>query len=150
MHFGLYLKKKGLISAEQLVNALEAQLASMPRIGQLALEEGIVSPREIFEVLLAQSNSPSEMFGEIAIQMGFMTRNELMQLLMIQADRKQSLETILVAQGVLSDQEAAAHILEFRRSNAKGKTAPGHVPRIVPALRGRKSVPLAADIIAAV
>src|SRR3954454_15597233 len=148
MHFGLYLKKKAIVSAEQLVDAIEAQLASMPRIGQLALEEGIVSPREIFEVLLAQSNSPSEMFGEIAIQMGFMTRNELMQLLMIQADRKQALEKILVAQGILSEQEAAANLIEFRQSMSKGKTAAGHVPRIVPALRGRKSVPRAADIIA--
>src|SRR3954464_14858678 len=145
MHFGLYLKKKGLISAEQLVNALEAQLASMPRIGQLALEEGIVSPREIFEVLLAQSSSPTEMFGELAIQMGFMTRNELMQLLMIQADRKQPLQQILVAHGILTEQEAASHMLEFRRSMSKGKTAPGHVPRIVPVLRGRKSAPVAAD-----
>src|SRR3982751_5460569 len=122
MQFGLYLKKKGIISAEQLVDALEAQMASMPRIGQLALEEGIVSPREIFEVLLAQSNSPSEMFGELAIQMGFMTRNELMQLLMIQADRKQALEKILVAQGILSEQEAAANMIEFRQSMSKGKT----------------------------
>src|SRR4051794_8368736 len=149
MHFGLYLKKKGIISAEQLVDALEAQLASMPRIGQLALEEGIVSPREIFEILLAQSSSPSEMFGELAIQMGFMTRNELMQLLMIQADRKQPLEEVLVAQGVLSEQDAAAQMLEFRRSMAK-KTAAGHVPRIVPRLRGRKLMPAAAEIIAAV
>src|SRR3954470_22318611 len=91
MHFGLYLKKKGIISAEQLVDALESQLATMPRIGQLALEEGIISPRDIFDVLLAQSNSPNEMFGELAIQMGLMTRNELMRLLMVQADRRRPL-----------------------------------------------------------
>jgi len=149
MHFGLYLKKKGLISAEQLVDALEAQMATMPRIGQLALEEGIVSPREIFEVLLAQSNSPSEMFGQLAIQMGFMTRNELMQLLMLQADRKQPLERILVAQGALSEQETTAHMLEFRRRMAKRK-AEWHVPRIVPALRGRKMSPLEAEVASAV
>jgi hypothetical protein len=150
MHFGLYLNKKGIISADQLVRAIETQLASMPRIGQLALEEGIVSPREIFEVLLAQSSSPSERFGELAIQMGFMTRNELMQLLMIQADRKQPLEQILVAQGVLSQQDAAARMLEFRQSMTRRKTAPGHVPRIVPSMRGRKSGQFAADITAAV
>jgi hypothetical protein len=150
MHFGLYLKKKAIVSAEQLVDAIEAQLTSMPRIGQLALEEGIVSPREIFEVLLAQSNSPSEMFGELAIQMGFMTRNELMQLLMIQANRKLPIEEILVAQGVLSEPEAAAHMLEFRRSMVKRKTAPGHVPRIVPALRRRKSTQSAAELTTAV
>jgi len=88
MHFGLYLKKKGIISAEQLVAALEAQLATLPRIGQLALEEGIISPRDIFNVLQAQRKSPDVRFGELAIEMHLMTRNELMRLLMIQADRK--------------------------------------------------------------
>ncbi len=43
MHFGLHLKKIGLISAEQLVAALEIQLNTLVPIGQLALEEGILS-----------------------------------------------------------------------------------------------------------
>src|SRR4029079_18695552 len=88
MHFGLYLKKKGIISAEQLVAALEAQLATLPRIGQLALEEEIISPRDIFNVLQAQRRSPDVRFGDLAIEMCLMTRDELMRLLMIQADRK--------------------------------------------------------------
>ena len=92
MHFGLYLKNKGIISADQLVAALEAQLETLPRIGQLALEEGIISPRDIFDVLRAQRESPDERFGDLAIEMGLMTRNELMRLLMIQADRKRPLE----------------------------------------------------------
>src|SRR5215218_328692 len=105
MHFGLYLKKKGVISAEQLVAALEIQLATLPRIGQLALEEGIVSPRDIFDVLQAQRQSPEIRFGDLAIEMGLMTRNELMRLLMIQADRKQPLAELFVSQGILSQRE---------------------------------------------
>ena len=77
MHFGLYLKKKGIISAEQLVAALEAQLETLPRIGQLALEEGIISPRDIFDVLQAQRSRTDVRFGDLAIEMGLMTRNEL-------------------------------------------------------------------------
>ena len=103
MHFGLYLKKKGIISAEQLVAALEAQLATLPRIGQLALEEGIISPRDIFDVLQAQRRSPDVRFGELAIEMGLMTRNELMRLLMIQADRKRPLADVFVTEGMLSE-----------------------------------------------
>src|SRR5262245_12072429 len=99
MHFGLYLKNKGIISADQLVEALEAQLDTLPPIGQLALEEGIISPREIFEVLVAQSQSPTERFGEIAIGMGLMTRDELMRLLMIQADRKRPVAELIVTLG---------------------------------------------------
>src|SRR6187200_360390 len=116
MHFGLYLKKKGIISAEQLVAALEAQLATLPRIGQLALEEGIMSPRDIFNVLLAQRKSPDVRFGELAIEMGLMSRNELMRLLMIQADRKQPLADVFVTAGILSERQLAHEIAQFRES----------------------------------
>ena len=106
MHFGLYLKNKGIISAEQLVAALETQLNTLPPIGQLALEEGIISPRDIFEVLRAQSESPNVRFGDLAIEMGLMTRDDLMRLLMIQADRKRPLAEILVRQGVLTKEQS--------------------------------------------
>src|SRR6476620_11836406 len=104
MHFGLYLKKKGVISAEQFVAALEAQLATMPRIGQLALEEGLISPRDIFDVLRAQRESPDVRFGDLALEMGLMTRDELMRLLMIQADRKRPLADVFVVEGMLSQE----------------------------------------------
>ena len=123
MHFGLYLKNKGIISAEQLVEALEAQLTTLPPIGQLALEEGILSPREIFEVLVAQSQSPTERFGEIAIGMGFMTRDELMRLLMIQADRKRPVSELLVVLGILTEDHVAAEMMEYRKSLAKQRSA---------------------------
>src|SRR5437588_12658651 len=105
MHFGLYLKNKGVVTAEQLVAALEAQLTTLPRIGQLALEEGIISPREIFDVLRAQSESPNVRFGELAIEMGLMTRDELRRLLMIQADRKRPPAQIFIEQGKLSGEQ---------------------------------------------
>src|SRR3982751_2165598 len=110
MHFGLYLKNKGIISAEQLVAALEMQLATLPPVGQLALEECIISPRDIFNVLHAQRQSPNERFGELAIEMGLITRDQLMRLLMLQADRKTALADILVGQGVLSETQAAAEM----------------------------------------
>ena len=122
MHFGLYLKKKGIISAEQLVAALEAQLATLPRIGQLALEEGIISPRDIFDVLQAQRRSPDVRFGDLAIEMGLMTRNELMRLLMIQADRKRPLADVFVTEGMLSERQIAQEMAEFRQSQANRRS----------------------------
>src|SRR5690348_7143429 len=118
MHFGLYLKKKGIVTAEQLVAALEAQLATMPRIGQLALEEGLISPRDIFDVLRAQREAPDVRFGDLAIEMGLMTRNELMRLLMIQADRQRPLAEVFVAEGMLTRERVDAEMAEFRRSLA--------------------------------
>ena len=136
MHFGLYLKKKGIISAEQFVAALEAQLATLPRIGQLALEEGILSPREVFNVLQAQGRSPDVRFGELAIEMRLMTRNELMRLLMIQADRKRPLADVLVTEGILGEKQVTREMAEFHRAQTTRRTANIRSSAIVPAPRG--------------
>jgi hypothetical protein len=140
MHFGFYLKKKGIISAEQLIEALETQLHTLPPIGQLALEEGIISPRDIFDVLRAQRESPHERFGEIAIEMGLMKRDQLMRLLMIQADRRRPLAEVLVTIGVLSDEQAAAEMAEFRRSLADRRYGRAVASKIVRAPRGQDCV----------
>ncbi len=55
MHFAVHLKKSGVITAEQLVAAVEVQLSMLVPIGQLALEEGILAARDIFNILRAQS-----------------------------------------------------------------------------------------------
>jgi hypothetical protein len=119
MQFGLYLKNKGAISADQLVVALEEQLGSLVPIGQLALEENVLSPRDIFTVLQAQSDSPNERFGELAVEMGLMTRGQLMRLLMIQADRKRPIADILVSQGALTQQKAASEMAAYRRAQLR-------------------------------
>lgn len=143
MHFGLYLKKKGIISAEQFVAALEAQLETLPPIGQLALEEGIISPRDIFNVLQAQRRSPDVRFGDLAIEMGLMTRNELMRLLMIQADRKRPFADVFVMEGMLSEQRVAQEMAEFRRLQTSRRTRNGQASKIVPAPRGHSAAILA-------
>ena len=137
MHFGLYLKKKGIVTAEQLVAALETQLATMPRIGQLALEEGLISPREIFDVLRAQRESPDVRFGDLAIEMGLMTRHEVIRLLMIQADRKRPLAEVLVAEGILSQQRIDEEMVGFRRLQASKRAPSVMASKIAPMLRGQ-------------
>jgi hypothetical protein len=119
MQFGLYLKNKGVISSDQLVAALEVQLGSLVPIGQLALEENVLSPRDIFTVLQAQSDSPNERFGDLAVEMGLMTRGHLMRLLMIQADRKRAIADILISQGALTAQKAATEMAAYRREQLR-------------------------------
>ena len=130
MHFGLYLKNKGVITAEQLVEALEAQLKTLVPIGQLALEEGVLSARDIFNVLRAQSDSPNERFGDLAVEMRLMTRDDVMRLLMIQADRKRPIAEILVEQGVLTPAELKSQLAAYRQSliGPKRRTTTSVVP----------------------
>ncbi len=150
MHFGLYLKKKGTISAEQLVAALEMQLNTLTPIGQLALEEGIIAPRNIFDVLRAQSASPNVRFGDLAIEMGLMTRDDLMRLLMVQAGRKRPLAEILVGQGVLSNRQLANEMASFRESMLQQRGGSAVITKIVPAPRGWNAAARNAEVTTAV
>lgn len=116
MHFGLYLKKKGIVTAEQLVDALEVQHSDLVRIGQLAIEEGILSVREVFKVLRCQSDLPNERFGEIAVDLGLMTKDQLQHLLMVQSNRKPPLVEVLVDREVLTRTQANRELASYRRA----------------------------------
>jgi hypothetical protein len=147
MHFGLYLKKKGIITAEQLVEALEVQLTTLVPIGQLALEEGMLSARDIFDVLRAQSDSPNERFGDLAVEMGLMTRDDVMRLLMLQADRKRPITEILVGQGVLTERQIATELAAYRQSLIRPQ---GATVKAIPAPRGKDATRSAAGSSAAI
>jgi hypothetical protein len=137
MQFGLYLKNKGVISAEQLVDALEAQMKWMVPIGQLALEEGMMSARDIFMVLQEQKKYPNMHFGDLAIEMGLLTRDDVMRLLMIQADRKRPLAKILVAQEILGKYQMEVELEKYRRwlaeSHGQVRARVMRAPRATPA-----------------
>jgi hypothetical protein len=139
MHFGLYLKNKRIITADELVAAAEIQLSSLTRIGQLALEESLVSPRDIFEILRAQSETPTQRFGELAIEMGLLTREELIRLLMIQADRKRSIADILISQGVLTQERVAEEMGKYRQLIAKRRNGSIAPSKVLAAVRRQKS-----------
>src|SRR4029078_7746084 len=126
-------KKKGVISAGQFVAALETQLATLPRIGQLALEEGLISPRAIFDVLQAQRRRPDVRFGELAIEMGLMSRNELTRLLMVQADRKRPLAEVFVKEGILNERQVSQEMAEFRLLQANRRATRESQLKVVPA-----------------
>lgn len=150
MHFGLYLKQRGIISCEQLVAAIETQLRSLTRIGQLALEEGLLSPRDVFDVLRAQSESPHKRFGEVAIELGLISRDELLKLLVIQAGRRPQVADVLVHQGVLTEEQKRRALAEFRDLRAKQRAASLIQSKISPALWQRGNAASANDVNTAV
>lgn len=121
MKFGLYLRRKGVLSADALVAALEFQQSKMPPVGQLAMEEGVLSARQVFQILRCQSDLPHERFGDVAVGMGLMSPGELRRLLMIQWERKPPLADVLVSLRMFSqtqvDHYLAAYRAEMERRN---------------------------------
>jgi hypothetical protein len=137
MKFGLYLKNNGVISADGLIAALEYQQSRMPPVGQLALEEGVLSARQVFKILHCQSGLPHERFGEVAVGMGMMRPAELQRLLMIQWQRKPALANVLVHLRILSqpqvDEELAAFRSEMERRSVVVKRCIPRGPHLEPA-----------------
>jgi hypothetical protein len=148
MHFGLYLQKKGVISAEQLVAALEEQMRTLVPIGQIALEEGKLAARHIFSILRAQNTAPSVRFGDLAIEMGLLNRDDVMFLLMIQSDRKKPIADILVGQGVLDRERLDTELAAYRAHQLRPRREP--TLRFVPMPLGRGAVSMPTDITTAV
>jgi hypothetical protein len=114
MQFGLYLKNEGVITAEQLIAALEFQQHRLPPVGQLAIEEGILSARQVFQILRCQTDLPHERFGDVAVSMSLMTPAELQRLLMIQWERKPPFAEVLVALRLLSQSQVDDQLIAFR------------------------------------
>jgi hypothetical protein len=121
MHFGLYLRTNGVITAEQLVSAIEVQMSTLVPIGQLALEEGMLTARDIFNILRTQSWAPNVRFGEMAVEMGLLTHDDVMRLLMIQSDRKRPIAEILVAQRVLTPEQLRSQLAAYRQAQLYSK-----------------------------
>jgi len=116
MKFGLFLVQQGVITADQLVAALEIQQQRSVPLGQLAIEECLMSARDVFRVLQSQREHPRDRFGEIAVDLGLITYDELQRLLMLQMNRKPALVDVLVRQGVLTPEKAELELAAFRQA----------------------------------
>jgi len=67
MRVGDLLLQKGLITKEQLEQALEEQKKTHEKLGQILIQHGIISPSTLSEILSSQSNIPSINIEEFSI-----------------------------------------------------------------------------------
>jgi hypothetical protein len=139
MKFGLYLKRKGVLSAEALVAALEFQQSRMPPVGQLAMEEGVLSARQVFQILRCQSDLPHERFGDVAVGMGLMSPGELRRLLMIQWERKPPLADVLKTLRMLNQRQIEYHLAAYRTEMERRNVVVKHYVSSAPHVPGEES-----------
>lgn len=75
-YFGHYLLNRGLITREQLADALEFQRSVHVKFGVIAVDEGYMTPLQVEEVHLKQKQVDKR-FGEIAIEVGYLTDDQV-------------------------------------------------------------------------
>lgn len=120
MQFGMYLYRNGIVTAEQLVEAMAMQDECRVPLGVLAMESGKLAVRDVLSVLRVQSDLPNDRFGDIAIDLGLLDKRDLAELLMLQSDRRVSLGECLVELGFMTKEQYDEELASYRRERERG------------------------------
>lgn len=118
MDFGIYLVRRGLISADDYVDAIEAQLKARRKLGELALSSRKLTMRQLMSILDAQVDSPKP-FGELAVEMGYLTQDDVLALLGMQVDTCPSILEILCELPILDRVTLRKEAQRFRSEIVK-------------------------------
>jgi hypothetical protein len=78
--FGRYLRAKGLISEEDIFNARMLQKKQNRKIGEIAVERGLMDIDSVERLLVYQEES-GILFGELAVRLGYLSRKQVDALL---------------------------------------------------------------------
>lgn len=121
---GQFLLERGVITAQQLLAAIEAQRASNPLLGELAVREGLLDAAQARRINQRQ-HVEDRRFGDIALELGVLDQAQLDALLAAQKAQRKMLGQVLLEQGAVdagrleaelalhrADQEGARHALE--------------------------------------
>lgn len=97
----LYLVEAGHITADQALHAIRHQMAMRRPIGQLAVENDLMTMNQVFDVLSSQLDC-DQPFGQLAIEMGYLTHEDLGVLILQQLDSVPTLDDILIQNGAVT------------------------------------------------
>ncbi len=96
--FGQFLIDSGEIDASHVREALEFMEAQNPAIGQIAVAQGLMQPRDVARVH-AEQRTRDMTFGDLAVEMGFLGSQELVEILQRQRMRRIPIGQALVHLG---------------------------------------------------
>jgi hypothetical protein len=113
MDFGVYLVRRGLITADDYVDVREEQLNARRKLGELALSTHKLSMRQVMAILEAQLDSPKP-FGQLAIDKGYLTRSEVLELLGLQIELCPSILDLLIDRMILDKETLRQETQRFR------------------------------------
>lgn len=98
--FLVQLVQQGVVTPQQAIDALAAQVAAHRKLGQLALERRMLSAGDVMLILRVQSEEGG-LFGAIAVELGLMTDEGVGELLRAQRSLIPPLDVVLVQRGIL-------------------------------------------------
>lgn len=119
--FGQFLYYAGCISWRMLIEAISWQRMLRPCIGQMALQSGILTQRDVVQVL--SQRRLNERFGECAVRIGYMTPVQQVTLVSRQRCQQRRIGAYFVSQNVVSSDQLASLIERHRLHNSETGSA---------------------------
>jgi len=113
--FGHYLFDEGLLTNEQLVEAIDYQAKCNLSLGKLAVREDYITAAEADKINDKQ-RSLDKRFGEVAIELGLLSDEQIESLLAIQKKEKIFFGEILLRKNFLDEQTLNKALEEFENT----------------------------------
>lgn len=111
---GQFLLERGTITSAQLLAALDAQRASNPLLGELAVHHRMLDAAQARRINERQ-RAEDRRFGDIALEMELLDAGQLDVLLTAQKKGRKLFGQILVEQGAVSAEVLEAELVAHRR-----------------------------------
>lgn len=129
--FGQYLLEKGLITPQQLLEAVDYQKEINVSLGTMALEKGLLNSEQIKKIHNEQKRQDKK-FGEIAISMGYLTGEQLENLLDLQKTQRLYLGESLVSKGFLTLEQLEEQLNLYKKEQEKEEKEISHMFKKLP------------------
>ncbi len=117
---GQYLLEQGLLSREQLLEALDAQRQCSPMLGELAVELGLIDARQA-QTINDRQRQEDKRFGDIAAELGLLDAAQIDQLLALQKARRKLFGEILIERGMLTPVQLNQALAEQQAERASAE-----------------------------
>lgn len=112
--FGNYLVRKGLISKEQLAQAIESQKKVRVKLGLIAVSEKLMTVEEAAEVNKLQAVMDKR-FGDIAVEKGYLTDDQVGRLLGLQGNQYLTFAQAITDNGFLTLEAFEKAFLDYQK-----------------------------------
>jgi CheY-specific phosphatase CheX len=114
-YFGNYLLNQGLLTREQLTDALEYQSSVHVKFGVIAVDEGILTPEQV-EKIHEMQKQVDKRFGEIAVDMEYLTDEQVEAMLSVQKQSHLLLAQALVDRDYMSIEQFSNALNTYKNS----------------------------------
>ena len=111
--FGRFLISRNVVNVEMVRKAINLQKGKAILIGELAIQEGILSIDQVFNILEKRLEE-QKFFCQIAIELGYMTKTDANNLLKLQKKRLPPLGDILLKIKAIGHDELERELRFFK------------------------------------